>query len=267
MKPSPADSRKKTALITGASSGIGAELSRLFAADGVSLVLVARGKEQLGGLAEELRTRHGVDVAVIPKDLSRPESAEEIIDALQSMGLSVDILVNNAGFNVYGPFAETGLADELALLQLCAVTPTQLMKFLLPPMLLRGFGRIVNIGSTGSFVPGPLNSVYCAAKAYLLSVSEAVHMELKGSGVTVTAVCPGATESGFASRAGMTDIRLFRRRTMSSQAVARAAYHALRKQKRVVIPGLSNRLAVFATRFAPRFLILKYAKFIMGRRS
>jgi len=267
MKPDSEAPKRKTALITGASSGIGAELSRLLAADGIDLVLVARDKERLLRLADELRTQYGVAVIIVAKDLTRIESAEDLFNELQSMGLSVDILVNNAGFNVYGRFAETDLADELALLQISAVTPTQLMKLFLPNMLKKGYGRILNIGSTGSFVPGPLNSVYCAAKAYLLSISEAVCAELQGSGVTVTTVCPGATASEFASRAGMTDTRLFRTRALSSRAVARSAYRALKKQKRISVPGLTNRLGVSATRFVPRRLILKYAKFIMSRRS
>ena len=267
MKPDSESPKRKIALVTGASSGIGAEISRLFAADGIDLVLVARDKERLSRMADEWRTQYGVAVTVIPKDLTRLESAKDLFNELQSMGLSVDILVNNGGFNVYGRFAETDLADELALLQLCAVTPTQLMKVFLPQMLARGYGRILNIGSTGSFVPGPLNSVYCAAKAYLLSISEAVWAELQGSGVTITTVCPGATASEFASRAGMTDARLFRKRVMSPQAVARSAYRALKKQKRVSVPGCANRLEVFATRFVPRRLILRYARFIMSRRS
>jgi hypothetical protein len=256
---------RKTAIITGASSGIGAELSRLFAADGIDLVLIARDKERLDRIAAELRARHGVAVTVMPKDLSRLESAEEIFNELRAGGLTIDILVNNAGLNVYGQFAETELADELALLHVCAVTPTRLMKLFLPTMLEMGYGRILNIGSTGSFVPGPFNSVYCAAKAYLLSISGALDSELRGRGVTVTTVCPGATRSEFAFRAGMNDTRLFGRRTLSPQAVARSAYGALKKQKLVSVPGLANRLGVFATRLVPRRLMLKYAKFIMSR--
>ncbi|MBM3285171.1 MAG: SDR family oxidoreductase [Candidatus Aminicenantes bacterium] len=266
MKPHDLAGQGKTALITGASSGIGAELCRLLARDGFDLVLVARDKERLLKLAAELKSQHRTHATVIAKDLSRGESAAEIYRELLDQGISVDILINNAGFNVYGRFAETDKLRELALLQLGVITPTELMKLFIPPMLERGYGRILNIGSTGSFVPGPLNSVYCASKAYLLSVSEAVHMELKGSGVTVTTVCPGAAASEFASRAGMKDTRVFRRRTMSCRAVARAAYRALRKQKRVAVPGLSNRLAVFATRLVPRRLTLWFAHFLMRRR-
>jgi short-subunit dehydrogenase len=267
LKPKASGPERKMALLTGASAGIGFELSRLFAADRIDLVLTARDGERLLGSAAEISKKHGVKVTVIPKDLSRREAAGEIFQELRERRLSIDILVNNAGFNVYGRFAETDLSQELALLQLCAITPTQLIKFFLPHMLEQGYGRILNIGSTGSFVPGPFNSVYCAAKAYLLSFSEALDTELKGSGVTVTAVCPGATTSEFARRAGMTKTRLFRMGHMSTRQVARAAYGALWKEKRLAIPGFWNRAGVFFTRFTPRGLSLAFAKFIMSRRS
>lgn len=266
MRPKASDPKRKRAFITGASSGIGSELTRLFAADGIDLVLASRNRERLLRSADELRDRHGIEITVIPTDLARIEAPEEIFRELKERRLSIDILVNCAGFNVYGKFAETDLSEELALLQLCVITPTQLIKLVLPHMLEQGYGRILNIGSTGSFVPGPLNSVYCAAKAYFLSLSEALYIELKESGVTITTVCPGATASEFASRAGMTDTRLFRMGRLSTRKVARAAYAALWKKKRLVIPGFWNRAGVLGTRFVPRGLSLKFAQFIMSRR-
>jgi short-subunit dehydrogenase len=266
LKSKASGPERKTALITGASAGIGSELARLFAADRINLVLTARDRERLLGSAAEISKKHGVKVTVIPKDLSRGEAPGEIIQELKERRLSIDILVNNAGFNVYGRFAETNILDELALLQLCAIAPTQLIKLFLPRMLEQGYGRILNIGSTGSFVPGPFNAVYCAAKAYLLSFSEALHTELKGSGVTVTAVCPGATASEFSLRAGMTGTRLFQRKNLSTGQVARAAYGAIWKKKRLAVPGFWNKAGVFFTRFVPRGLSLAFAKFIMSRR-
>jgi len=203
----------QTALVTGASSGIGLELARLFAAGGYGLVLVARSGGKLEELANELRNRHGVDVRVMAIDLARPESSEELVRELEQAGVAVDVLVNNAGFATFGPFAETHLRAELEELQLNVVTLTHLTKKLLPGMLARRRGGVLNVASTAAFQPGPLMAVYYASKAYVLSFTEALAEELRGTGVTISALCPGPTVTGFQKRAAMEDSGLFRGRS------------------------------------------------------
>lgn len=256
---------EKTTLITGASSGIGLELARVFARNRHDLVLVARSRERLEQLAGELREQHGVDARVIVKDLSVPASPQEIFDELQRDGVQVEVLVNNAGIQEYGPFLETDLQKELQLIQVNLTSLTHLTKLFLPGMVERGHGRIMNLGSTGSFVPGPLNAVYCATKAYVLSFSEAIAEELVGTGVDVTALCPGATATEFAQRAGIEDVRLFRDDTMNAVDVAEIGYRALMKGRRVVVTGLQNQLMVFSIRFAPRSMVAAISKRLMSR--
>lgn len=244
-----------TALITGASSGIGLEFARLLAREGHDLVLVARNELRLQGIAEELRANTGVEVTVLPADLAQPSAADAIAAALANRGLMVDTLVNNAGFNVYGAFSATDGKRELDMLQVNIVALTRLTKLLLPGMLERGAGRILNVGSTGSFAPGPFDAVYCASKAYVLSFSEALAEELEGTGVTVTALCPGATATEFAERAAMTGTAMFRGRVAAPADVARAGYRALMAGRRVVIPGVRNALMTFSMRLSPRNLV------------
>lgn len=248
---------KGTALITGASSGIGYELSKLFAADGYDLVLVARNEQKLNQLAAELHSAHGVDALVLPQDLGNPATPQKIYDALQSRSLTIDALVNNAGFSNYGPFAETDLAGELNMLQVNLVALTHLTKLFLPGMVERGQGCILNIGSTASFQPTPLVTVYGASKSYVLHFSEAIAEELTGTGVTVTALCPGATRTGFQARAGVGKARLASSGLMSAEQVARIGYRALMRGKRVVVPGLYNSLMAFLVRFTPRPVVTR----------
>ena len=255
----------KTALITGASSGIGYELTRLFARDGCDLVLVARDAARLTQIAEELRRDFKVSAIAMPKDLAQVTAAEELVRDLQHQGVEVDILVNNAGFNVYGPFWETDARREIQMLQLHVVTLTHLTKLVLPGMVRRRDGRILNMGSTGSFAPGPNDAVYCASKAYVLSFSEALAEELRGTGVTVTALCPGATATAFAAHAQMTDIALFQGRVLTATQVAEAGYRALLRGRRLVVVGLANKLMVVALRFTPRPLVAHLSKRMLRR--
>lgn len=257
--------KSETALITGASSGIGYELTKLFARDAFDLVLVARDAPRLEKMADELGRSWNVTVTVIPKDLSKPTAAEEIFYEVQSKGLEVNILVNNAGFNVYGPFWETDAQQELEMMQVNILSLTRLTKLFLPGMIKRNFGKILNVGSTGSFVPGPLSAVYCASKAYVLSFSEAIAEELRGTGVTVTALCPGSTKTEFAERAHMTDTRIFRGRLLSAAEVAQAGYRALMRGRTSVVVGLANRLMIFSLRFSPRNLVARVSKSILSR--
>jgi len=255
---------KKTALVTGASSGIGYELSRLFARDGYNLVLVARNKQKLNQLADDLRENFRVSTKVIPKDLSITASPKEIFDELQKESTRIDVLVNNAGFNVYGYFSETDLKKELQMIQVHIVSLTCLTKMFLPGMLKQGCGRILNVGSTGSFVPGPLDAVYCATKAYILSFSEAIAEELQGTGVTVTALCPGVTWTRFQKRAQMPeDLRLFKFGAMDAKTVAETGYRGLMKGKRIVVPGIYNKLQMFLVKFMPGRMATKMVRYYM----
>jgi short-subunit dehydrogenase len=248
---------KRTALITGASGGIGYELSKLFATEGYDLVLVARSEQKLDQLAEELHSAHAIDALVLPKDLSNPVAPQEIYDTSQSRSLTIDVLVNNAGFSNYGPFLETDLAGELDMLQVNLVALTHLTKLFLPGMVERGQGRILNIGSTASFQPTPLVAVYGASKSYVLHFTEAIAEELAGTGVTVTALCPGATRTGFQARAGVGQARLANSGLMSAEQVARIGYRALMRGRRVVVPGLYNSLMAFLVRFTPRPVVTR----------
>lgn len=252
--------RRRTALITGASSGIGYELAVLFARDGFDLVLVARSVPKLETLARELSSAHGTRALVLPADLSRPEAPEEIVRRLADAGVTVDILVNNAGVGLAGPFAETDPAAELAMLQLNVGALVSLTKLLVPRMIERGRGRILNVASTAAFVPGPYMAGYYASKAYILSFSDALAHELRGTGVTVTTLAPGPTRTGFATAAKMQTSRLFRvANVMRAADVARAGYRGLMAGKRLVVPGFFNKLLVAGARFVPRSVTAEMA--------
>ncbi len=256
---------KTAALITGASSGIGYELAKLFAQNGHNLVLVARNQSKLQKLADELEEKFGIWLKIFPKDLSLLASPDEVYAELAQDSIQIDILVNNAGFQEYGPFFETDLNKELQMIQVNLTSLTQLTKLFLPGMLEQGHGKIMNVGSTGSFAPGPLNAVYCATNAYVLSFSEAIAEELDGTGVTVTALCPGATRTDFIAKAGMEDVNLFQGQIMDARTVAEVGYRALMKGKRVAVPGVGNQVTTLAPRFLPRRLVTRASKNLMSR--
>lgn len=256
-----------TALVTGASGGIGEELARLFAADGHDLVLVARSRDKLARLAEELQEKHGVSARVLAADLARPEAPREILEELSAGGVTVDALVNNAGFGTYGLFAETDLKSELDMLQVNVVALTHLTKLFLPGMTARRRGYVMNVASTAAFQPGPLMAVYYASKAYVLSLSEALANECEGTGVVVSALCPGPTETGFVAAAGMGDSKLFDRAVMDARTVAVAGYRGLLAGRAVVIPGLRNNLLARSIGLFPRGLVTKVVRGIQEKRS
>ncbi len=248
---------KGWALITGASGGIGREFARLAAADGYDLILVARSAPALGALATELGTRHPIEVLPIPLDLARRESAAELIARLAARAIVPEILINNAGVGSYGLQRDTRLEDELALIELNIGTLTRLTKRLLPEFLARGSGRILNVASTAAFQPGPYMAAYYASKAYVLSYSEALAWEVRGSGVTVTTLCPGPTATGFQARAGMRRPKAIAGGLVpiaEAAPVARAGYRAMLAGKGLVIPGPTNRLLVESLRVMPRRL-------------
>lgn len=256
----------ETALITGASGGIGYELVKLFARDGYNLVLVARSEDKLRGMEKSLEKRFGIKVEVLAKDLSLPDAPQEIYEELGSKGVTVDVLVNNAGFTVFGLFHETPMQKELELMQVNIVALTHLTKLFLPPMISRGQGKILNLASTAAFQPGPLMAVYYASKAYVLSFSEAIANELADTGVTVTALCPGPTETGFQKRGNMEDSRLVSgRKIMDARTVARTGYRGLMAGQTVVIPGLVNWAFAQSVRFTPRKVVTGMVRRLQGR--
>jgi short-subunit dehydrogenase len=258
--------QRPTALITGASGGIGEEFARLFAASGHDLVLVARSAGKLEALARALAEEHGIAARVIAADLSDPAAPAKIARELD--GVAIDVLVNNAGYGLYGEFTETELKEELDMIQLNLVALTHLTKLFLPGMVARKSGRILNVASTAAFQPGPLMTVYYATKAYVLSFSEGIAEELRGSGVTLTALCPGPTKTGFQAGAKMEASKLVRGKDiMGSAEVAKIGYAALMKGKRVVIPGAKNRFLAQSVRFLPRSTVVKAVKKAQERAS
>jgi hypothetical protein len=246
--------QRPTALITGASSGIGLDLARLMAPD-FDLIITARGQNKLEEIAQELQTKNGNRVHAVAADLTRAEAAAELWREIARRGLHVDALINNAGFGLYGPFTETSLQTELEMIQLNITALTHLTKLAVPGMLERKQGRILNVASTAGLQPGPLMAVYYATKAYVISFSEALANELKGTGITVTCLCPGATATEFAGRANMEKSRLFKLGQMRSLDVARAGYNAMMKGKTLVITGMMNRALALSVRFSPRKLV------------
>lgn len=258
---------RRTALITGATSGIGYELAVLFARDGYRLVAVARDAERLTGLAQELGGRYGISVTTLAQDLSTRSAPEEIYTALQRQAIEIEVLVNNAGIGTYGPFAETEPGAILDVIQINIAALTHLTRLLLPDMISRGAGKILNVASTAAFQPGPLMAAYFASKAYVVSLSEALSNELQGTGVSVTVLCPGPTWTGFQERAGTGRTRLMRVvKPIEVSQVARMGYRGLMAGKRLVIPGPLNKLIAFALRFIPRSVATAAARWTMEER-
>ncbi len=247
--------RDELVLVTGASSGIGRELARCFAADGCSLVLTARREAELEALATELRAQSGVEVSVIAADLAAPDGVSSLLAALRQQGLSPDVLVNNAGFGARGAFADMPAERIGAMLAVNVAALTMLARALLPAIRERKRGGIINVASTAAFQPGPWMAAYYASKAYVLSLSEALYVECKPDGVTVTCLCPGATATGFAAEADMTGTLLFRLGTMDAARVARAAHRGFRRGRAIVVPGLRNKLGMQSLRVSPRALV------------
>jgi uncharacterized protein len=256
----------KTVLITGASSGIGLEFARLFAKDGYHLVLNARNQSRLQEIANELTTKYGVKVTVAAKDLSNPESTDELTSELASAGIQVDVLINNAGFAAYGPFNETSWKEEHDMIQVNIMALTALTKQLLPGMIKRNYGKILNVASTAAFQPGPLMAVYYATKAYVLSFSEAVNYELRNTNVSVTALCPGATATNFEKRANLESSRLFQSGAMNARDVAIEGYKALMEEKSLEIPGFKNKALTNLVRFLPRKSVLKIVHYVQDKK-
>ena len=246
---------KTRALITGGSVGIGAALADVFAGQGHDLILVSRTREKLEARGRAIHDKFAVDVVCLPEDLTDPQGARRLHEAVKGRGLHVDYLVNNAGVGLYGKFATTDLYAELKMIQLNVTSLVSLTKRFLPHMIERRSGRILNVASTAAFVPGPWMSVYYATKAFVLSFSQAIDYELKVNGITVTTLCPGPTESEFKVRAGSQRSRLFEAFVMDAPRVARVGYDAMMKGKPVAVPGLRNKMIPIAARLIPRPII------------
>lgn len=247
---------RKTALITGASVGIGRELAKLFAQDSYNLVLVARNAARLQEVAVDLGKQFGVGAKPFPLDLTSSAAPQFLFDQLRRENITVDVLINNAGYGKLGAFAEVPYEESAGQIELNITALTHLTKLFLAPMLERKLGRILNVASTAGFQPGPLMAVYYASKAYVISFSEALANELQGTGVTVTCLCPGLTDTEFQVRAGTEKTTLFKRtRPMDAATVARDGYRALMKGKPLVISGIRNRLLMQSLRISPRRVV------------
>lgn len=256
------------AVVTGASTGIGRELARVLATHGHGLALVARDASRLAELASELNRSYGVATRAIPLDLLEPSAPETLMAELGGESAEIAVLINNAGFGTFGPFHRAPLEATTEMIQLNITALTRLTRLALPGMVGRGRGRIMNVASTAAFQPGPLMSVYYASKAYVLHFSEALADELRDTGVTVTALCPGPTRTGFQVRAEMQDSGLLQGPLlMDAETVARIGYAGLIRGKRVVIPGLGNRLLALGPRIAPRRLVTWAVRAIQAPRG
>jgi len=245
----------KYALVTGSTSGIGRAFAEKLASKQHNLILVSRDARKLNNQQVMLAQQHGIAAHTIAADLSKPGAAEKVHAEVTQRGLEVEILVSNAGFNECGPFLDNNIANEVSMIQLHATCTTELMKFFLPKMVERGYGRVVNLGSTGSYMACPNDAVYAATKAYILRMSKAIHAELKGTGVTVTTLCPGATKTAFASRAGMEGTLMFKYFLLKPETVAAAGYRAMRKGRVTVIPGTYSKLLVLASKIMPSAIL------------
>ena len=257
----------KTALITGASGGIGYELALLLARDRFDCILVARSRDKLDELAARLESEFRVKTLVVARDLSKPTAVDEIYEEVSAASMSIDLLVNNAGFPVYGRFVDTDWQTELDMLQVNVVALTALTKLFVRGMVERRNGRILNLASTAAFVPGPLMAVYYASKAYVLSFSQALANELQGTGVTVTALAPGPTRTGFQKRGVMEDSRLVRGQIADAKSVATAGYRGMMRGKTIVIPGFSNKLIPWVARVSPRGAVTRVVRRMQERVS
>ncbi|GHA66950.1 SDR family NAD(P)-dependent oxidoreductase [Pontibacter akesuensis] len=259
---------KYTALVTGASGGIGMALAECFARDGHNLVLVARSEEKLQRLAQEYAAKYKVYTRVIVQDLSKAEGPEKVFAALQRDSLLVDVLVNNAGFGNFGAFRETELQKELNMMQLNVVSLTHLCKLFLRQLPVGQHGRILNVSSTAAFPPGPYMAVYYASKAFVQSFTEGLAAELEDECITVTALCPGPTDTGFKQAANLGGSGLFSKKYVAdAESVAKAGYEGMMAGEVVVIPGIQNKLTTFSTRFMPRSFLRSMVKRIQTKRA
>jgi uncharacterized protein len=257
-----------TALITGASSGIGLEFARSIAADKNNVVLVARNEAKLQELATELKTTHNITVKVIAADLSKMDEVQKVYDICKAENITIDYLVNNAGFGDFVFFVESDWNKLEQMIDLNIKSLTKMCKLFIPDMVSRKAGKILNVASTAAFQPGPTMAVYYATKSYVLFFSEAIYNELQGTGVSVTCLCPGATESGFQQAAALEESKLVKGKKLpTSKEVATFGYKAMLQNKMTVIHGLMNTLMATSVRFTPRKMVLWMVRQIQDKAS
>ncbi len=258
----------QTALITGASSGIGLELAKVFARNQYNLILVARSEAKLESLKSELSEQYGIQAVVLSHDLTDKDAPARLFDQVQQQNLTVDVLVNNAGYGDYAEFVNSDWEKLQGMILLNVLALTHMTRLFLPAMVARGSGKMLNVSSTAAFQPGPMMAVYFATKAYVLSFSEAIAAETEEAGIGVTVLCPGPTQSDFIGTANMDKMALAN--NISEEAIPTAAevaefgYSALQKGEVVAVHGFSNKLMAFSTRLAPRGLIRKGVKQFMA---
>jgi short-subunit dehydrogenase len=253
----------KYALITGTTSGIGKALAEKFAQEKINLILVSRNLQKLNRQADLLTAQYGIKVHVIAADLEKADAALMIYEKAKQIGIEIQYLVNNAGFNESGSFLETGLAREIDMIKVHAICTTEMMKLFMPDMVKSKYGRVLNLGSIASYMVCPNESVYAATKAYALSVSKAIASELKGTGVTVTTLCPGATHTEFARKAGMEHTLLFRLFVMKPEKVANIGFRALMRGKTYIVAGAYNKLIVLSSKLLPAFILNPATKMML----
>jgi len=261
MKPA------NTALITGASGGIGLELAKIAASKNINLVLVARNKVKLDQLRKELKEKYQINVWVFAHDLSNPDTLPELVEEIDNLALEITILINNAGIGDYGKYLETSPGKELEMINLNVFALTYLTKIYYRRMMHAGNGKIMNLSSIAGFMPGPYMSVYYATKAYVLSLTEALSAEAKGTGVTLTALCPGPTESNFFANASVNDqsaIKLFLS-IPKAEVVARYGFNAMMKGRTVAIHGIKNKITIFLVNFIPRKMVTLIIKWYQSK--
>ena len=262
------NTNKKTALITGASSGIGYEFCKIFAENGFNLVITARSEDKLTKFASKLTEEFNVDVKTIPADLSIPSEAQKLFDESINAGMRINVLINNAGFGMRGKFVDLDLKKQLNMIDLNMRSLTELTYLFANEMIKSGGGKILNVASTAGFQPGPLMAVYYASKAFVLNFSEAVANELKDKNVSVTVVCPGPTETQFQKTAGMEGTNLFRNNfVMTAEEVAALGYKGLMKGKTLVIAGKVNKVLAFSSRLAPRKMAASVTRMLHEKRK
>jgi len=257
------------ALVTGASAGIGKEFAELLAAEGYDLILVSRRQAVLDEVKKILEAKYNNKIIAQAYDLTDPQAPRRLFDDIQRQGLTVDVLINNAGFGLHGPFYETDCATEKNMIQLNIIALSLLCKLFLQSMRKRNKGAIINVASTAAFAPGPFMSVYYATKAYVLSFSEALYEELKGSGIKIIALCPGPTETNFSTIARLNNARVFKSGLIKIQnpvQVARLGMKALKTGKPVAVSGFMNKLTPFALRFTPRFITRGFMAWLNSQR-
>jgi len=257
---------QQTALITGASSGIGLALSHCFAEDGIDLIMVARNQPRLDKAAEQLRKEHGITITTIATDLSNHDAVTRVHDEVTSQGLKIDYLVNNAGIGDHGPFAHSNNATNQAMINLNITALTQLTHCFMPSMMQGGTGRILNVASLVGYQPGgPQAALYYATKSFVLTFTRGLALELRNTGLSVTALCPGPTDTHFSSHNGLAETRLYRLFNNDPKQVARIGYRAMHRGKIAVVPGFINKLLAFGGELPPRRIALTINRWLLTK--